>query len=380
MWFGSQYGINRYDGYTFKVFKHEPGRTNNLSGVFISSLFKDRSGTLWVGCDEFLDKFDPVTEAFTHYRIDTVGAQGETVPVTQISQDHSGMLWLSTLHGLVRFDPSTGQTIRYRHDPNNSFSLSSDEVKQTGEDRTGTFWVGTSEGLDAFDRDTGKVTLHVPLHEHRELSFYEDRSGVFWIVHSTGGGLEVFDRKTNRLTHYSFNEGHPSDELPTGVMAMLEDRDGTLWFATLGNGLLKFDREGRKFIRYRHDPINPDSLGQDDVAALFQDREGNIWAGLHMMAPTRFATRPPLFEKFKNEPGNPNSMRGTMVNSIYEDRQGILWIGSIDALNRVDRNTGQYTLPDRGTKSQSSPDFHHRRSIGFSLGRYRRPWIDPLRP
>jgi PAS domain S-box-containing protein len=344
MWFGSQYGINRYDGYKFKVFKHEPGRTNSLSGVFISSLFKDRSGSLWVGCDEFLDKFDPVTETFTHYRIDTAGAHGETVPVTHISQDHAGMLWLSTLRGLFRFDPSTGKTFRYRHDPNNPFSLSSDEVKQTGEDRTGAFWVVTSEGLDAFDRDTSKVTLHVPLHEHREMSFYEDRSGVFWIVHVTGCGLEVFDRKTNTLTHYSFNEAHIPDTLPTGVMAMLEDRDGTLWFATLGNGLLKFDRKGRRFIRYRHDPSNPDSLGQDDVATLFQDREGNIWAGLHMMAPTRFATRPPLFEKFKNEPGNPNSMSGTMVNSIYEDRQGILWIGSIDALNRVDRNTGHYTL------------------------------------
>jgi ligand-binding sensor domain-containing protein/signal transduction histidine kinase len=344
MWFGSQYGLNRYDGYKFKVFKHEPGNPNSLSGVFISSLFKDRSGSLWIGCDEFLDKFDPLTETFTHYRIDTKDAQGETVPVTHIIQDHGGMLWLSTLRGLFRFDPSTGQTIRHRHDPNNPFSLSSDEIKVTGEDKMGTFWVGTSEGLDAFDRDTGKVTLHVPLHERGEMSFYEDRLGVFWIVHVTGDGLAVFDRKTNTLTHYSFNGGPLSDALPTGVMAMLEDRDGTLWFATLGNGLLKFDRQGRKFIRYRHDPTNPDSLGQDDVAALFQDRDGNIWAGLHMMAPDRFSTRPPLFEKFKHEPGNPNSLSGTMVNGIYEDRQGILWIGSIDALHRVDRNTGQYTF------------------------------------
>ena len=344
MWFGSQYGINRYDGYKFKVFKHEPGRTNSLSGVFISSLFKDRSGTLWVGCDDFLDKFDPVTEIFTHYHIDTGGAQGEIVPVTHISQDHADMLWLSTLRGLLRFDPSTGQTLRYHHDPHNPFSLSSDEVKQTGEDRTGTFWVVTSEGLDAFDRNTGKVTLHIPIHDHSEMSFYEDRSGVFWIVHVTGGGIEVFNRKTNTLTHYSFHEGRASDALPTGVMAMLEDRDGTLWFATLGNGLLKFDRKGQKFIRYRNDPANPDSLGQDDVATLFQDREGNIWAGLHMMPPTRFATRPPLFEKFRNEPGNTNSMIGTMVNSIYEDSRGILWIGSTDALNRVDRNSGRYTF------------------------------------
>ena len=112
MWFGSQYGLNRYDGYKFKVFKHEPGVANSLSGVYIYSLFKDRSGTLWVGCDEFLDRFDPVTETFTHYRIDTPGAQGETVPVTHISQDHMGMLWLATSRGLYRFDPSTGRIIR----------------------------------------------------------------------------------------------------------------------------------------------------------------------------------------------------------------------------------------------------------------------------
>jgi len=344
MWFGSQYGLNRYDGYTFKVFKHEPGRTSSLSGVFIYSLFKDRTGTLWVGCDEFLDKFDPVTEIFTHYRIDTTGAQGETAPVTNISQDHTGRLWLSTSRGLYRFDPSTGRIIRNRHDPNNPYSLSSDDIRTTGEDREGTFWVSTSEGLDAFDRDTEKVTLHVPLQNLSGTSFYEDRFGAFWIFQITGGGLATFDRKTNTLTHYSFHEGHLSDALQTGVMTMLEDREGNLWFGTFGDGLIKFDRQERKFIRYRNDPANPDSLGQNDVATLFQDREGNIWAGLHMMAPNRFSTRPPLFEKFKHESGNPNSLSGTMVNGIYEGREGILWISSINALNRVDRKTGHYTF------------------------------------
>jgi streptogramin lyase len=163
-------------------------------------------------------------------------------------------------------------------------------------------------------------------------------------MHVTGGGLAIFDRNTNTLTPYSFHKGHLSDAIPTGVMAILEDRDGNLWFGTVGDGLLKFDRKGRKFIRYRNDPTNPESLSEDDVAALFQDREGNIWAGLHMMAPNRFSNRPPLFEKFKHEPGNPNSLSGTMVNGIYEDREGIVWISAIDALNRVDRKTGKYTF------------------------------------
>jgi ligand-binding sensor domain-containing protein len=108
-----------------------------------------------------------------------------------------GILWLATSKGLYAFDPSTGRTIRYRHDPDNTFSLSSNEIKSTGEDKKGTFWVATGEGLDAFDRDTGKVTLHVPLHEPFELSFYEDRFGTFWVMSRTGGGLAIFDRKTN---------------------------------------------------------------------------------------------------------------------------------------------------------------------------------------
>jgi PAS domain S-box-containing protein len=344
MWFGSQYGLNRYDGYKFKVFRHQPGVANSLSGVYIYSLFKDRSGTLWVGCDEFLDKFDPVTETFTHYRIDIAGSEGETVPVTTISQDNKGLLWLGTRRGLYRFSPSTGQIIHYRHDPNNPLSLSSDEIRTTGEDREGTFWVGTHEGLDAFDRDTGKVTLHVPLENLAPTSFYEDRFGVFWIFQLTGGGLAVFDRKTNTVTRYSFHKGHLSDSLLTGVMTAFEDRDGTLWFGTYGDGLVKFDRRGRKFIRYRNEPTKPDSLSEDNVITLFQDREGDIWTGMFMLAPNRFSTRPPLFEKFKHEPGNPDSLNGTMVNGIYEDRKGILWITTIGALNRIDRNTGQYNF------------------------------------
>jgi ligand-binding sensor domain-containing protein len=70
MWFGTQYGLDRYDGYEFKVFTPVPGRVNSLSGAYIYSLFKDHAGTLWIGCDQFLDRFDPTTETFTHYRIE----------------------------------------------------------------------------------------------------------------------------------------------------------------------------------------------------------------------------------------------------------------------------------------------------------------------
>jgi len=195
MWFGTQYGLNRYDGNSFRLFAHDPRNPNSFSGVYITALFKDREGRLWIGCEQFLERFEPRTETFTRYLI-----RG----VSHISQDSAGQLWLATGTGLWSLDPATGQTHQYSHDPNEPLSLSSSEVKSSGEDRNGRFLVVNSEGLDEFDRKTGKVNLHVPLREPLpEFSFYEDHLGVFWIIYPSANGLAVFDRKTNTLTRYS---------------------------------------------------------------------------------------------------------------------------------------------------------------------------------
>jgi ligand-binding sensor domain-containing protein len=186
IWFGTQYGLNRYDGHKFKVFVHDPERTNSLGGVFISSLFKDHTGAIWSSCSQDLDKFDPRTETFTHYRIASADSEVLSGTVVHISEDRTGKLWLATGAGLHQLDPASEQVQHYRHDPNDPTSLSSNDVKSSGEDRLGNFWVGTSEGLDRFDRTTGQVTLHVPLHEPVQISFFEDRSGVFWILSATG--------------------------------------------------------------------------------------------------------------------------------------------------------------------------------------------------
>jgi ligand-binding sensor domain-containing protein len=139
MWFGTQYGVDRYDGYQFKIFKNDPAQPNSLCGVYMLSLFKDRSGTLWMGCEYGFDRFDPSTETFIHYQI-----ASDTVPhlsdaVRHIYEDPSGILWLSTGRGLARLDPHSQRTTWFHHDANNPFSLSSDDVKSSGQDRQGAF-------------------------------------------------------------------------------------------------------------------------------------------------------------------------------------------------------------------------------------------------
>jgi ligand-binding sensor domain-containing protein len=110
LWFGTQYGLDRFDGYQFKVFKHDPAAKNSPSGVYIHALLKDRKGFLWVASDEFVDRLDPVTEEFTPYPIIDNSTGRLSGPIHHISQDNDGAIWLATGSGLYRLDTETKQT------------------------------------------------------------------------------------------------------------------------------------------------------------------------------------------------------------------------------------------------------------------------------
>src|SRR5580704_2159338 len=334
LWFGTQYGLIRYDGYSLRAFVNDPKDPHSLNGVQVDALFKDRDGALWVGCNQFLNRFDQRTERFVRYPVQLT---------KHISQDAAGMLWLATPTGLYEIDPATARIRRYSHDPNDPWSLSNNNIESSGEDKDGRFWVANTEALDEFDPKTGKVRRHVPLLKPSTgVSFFEDRLGVFWIFNNSSNLLEVFDRKTNELSRYSFEDEQRSGIPLTGVTTMLEDRQGILWIATHGSGLLKFDREHQRFIRYRNDPSDPDSLPQNNVESLIADREGNIWVGLGRIGAAHFNTIPLPFHSFPHL-DSPKTTVEPFVGAIYEDSQKTLWIGTPAALNRIDRGGGQNT-------------------------------------
>lgn len=354
LWFGTQYGLNRYDGYRFRVFKNDPAHSDSLCDVHITALFTDRTGRLWVGCRESVDRYDPLTETFVHYRLERSPNPQSGAAVRHITQDRDGRLWLSTGNGLYSLDPQTRAVQHFAHERSNPFSLSSSEIKFSGEDRSNLFWVATGAGLDQLDRRTGRVTLHVPLHEPGDLKFYEDRSGTFWVLQTSGSGLSILDRRTHRLTRYSFSADSSPGLRWTGVSAMIEDRQGILWAGTLADGILKFDPTRRKFIRYRNDPTNLESPSENRVTTLFEDREGNIWTGFAATEPGFFATRPLPFTRLPFDSRNPHSLGETLVNGIYQDRHGIVWMGTTGALNRYDPRSGQLThldIPGNGVAS-----------------------------
>lgn len=355
LWFGTQYGLNRYDGYRFRVFKNDPDDPDSVCDVHITALFSDRNGHIWIGCAYSVDRYDPVTEKFLHYRLEQPGGAQTSGAVRHISQDSEGRLWLSTINGLYSLDPVTGSVQRFVHDSTDPFSLSSSAIRSSGEDRSGAFWVASNAGLDQFDRKKGRVTLHVPLEKPGNLKFHEDREGTFWILHESGNGLAILDRRTQHLVRYSFSSEDSPRLTQSGVSSMLEDRNGTLWLGTLSDGILKYDRARQRFTRFRNDPSNLESLSENRITTLFEDREGNIWTGFHATEPGFFMTTALPFARLPFDARNPNNLGEKLVNVLYEDRHGILWMGTTGALNRFDRKSGKLThldVPGNGIASE----------------------------
>jgi two-component system sensor histidine kinase ChiS len=359
LWIGTQDGLNKYDGYTFKVFKRDPDDANSLSHNWVTAIYEDESGMIWIGTNGGgLNRFDPRREGFFRYPV----RQGDpgcihSGSIRAICQDSDGAVWVGTGSGLVKLNPEASppnpgieaaRITSYRHDPGDPRSLKDDLVNSILEDHSGLLWIGTGGGLDRFDKETGAFIhyIHIPgqptsLSHSGITSIYEDRAGLLWV--GTNGGLNVMDRATGEFKHYRHNPADPHSLSSGWVSGIIEDRAGFLWISTMGGGLNKFNKKEETFSHYRHIPDDPYSLSFDYVNCIIEDRSRILWVGTSGKGLNKF-DREDNFELYRWDPNNANSLSDSYVYAIYEDRFGILWVGtSGGGLNRLDRRTGTFT-------------------------------------
>ena len=366
MWFGTQDGLNKYDGYDFTVYRHNPQDPDSLSHNIIQAIYEDRSGALWIGTwGGGLDRFDRDTERFTHFQHDPGDPNSlSNNSVLSIHQDQEGLLWVGTYGGgLNKFDPETESFVHYRNDPADPASLGGDFVRVIYEDRSGTLWIGAEDGgLDQFDGQ-GEQFVHYrhdasdphSLSHHIVVSIYEDQEGLLWV--GTADGLNRYDRDTGKFTIYKNDPNDPGSLSDNVVLSLHQDHSGVLWVGTRGGGLDQFDRSSGRFVHYRNEPNDPNSLSNDVVLSIYSDRSGVLWIGTNAAGLNKLDRSTQRFLHYQHQPDNPHSLSDNMVRSIFQDRSGVLWIGtSGGGLNAYDRASGAFTRYPRNSEEFESWD------------------------
>ncbi len=343
MWFATQDGLNRYDGYTFTIYRGDPDDPHRLNDSLIGSLHKDRDGVLWVSTN-LLHKFDPRTETFTRYQV----IDGH-LPV--IYEDSRGLLWLSGYQkGLIGFDRESGTVVRhYTHATNNPNSLSDDTIEAIDEDGDGNLWLGASKGLTRFDPDTETFTryLHAPdqpdsLSHNEVRAVYVDRQGTIWV--GTKVGLNVFHPDTDTFTHFLHNPTDPTTLGGDDIITIFEDRQGVVWIGTDGGGINLYDRANQTFTRYEFDENNPFSIGKGRINAIFEDEAGTVWFGVKGSGIHKFDPAAQKFDLYRARLKDPTSLSFNEIRGMYEDDKGIVWIATDGGgLNRFDPITETFT-------------------------------------
>ncbi len=359
LWFATGDGLSRYDGYSFRTFRFERGNSNSLSSSSVLAIERGRSNVLWLATTSGgLDRFDTVTETFTHYRhdpTDTNSLSGFGISDHCLYEDRQGALWIGTRDsGLNRLDPATGAFTHYRNDPLNANSLSSDRIASIYQDSGGMIWIGTSDaGLNQLDPVSGQITRYLPnpvdphaLPDAIVHGVCEDRTGTFWVA--TQNGFGTLDCHTGRFTRYVIAPDHPEVARFKTISQIHEDAAGNLWLGTGGAGILKFDRQQQQIVQYKNDPGNPHSLRNNFISFFHEDPSGTLWVGTLGGGANMFSSRPPKFAHYKHEADNANSVADNFILSIFEDHAGIVWIGTSRTLNRWDRrsNTWQFYRND----------------------------------
>ena len=387
MWFGTQDGLNRYDGYTFKIYKPDPDVPGSLSDRWITSVLEDADGYLWIGTRQGgLNRFDPRLEKFTHFTHDTtdpasvsdnhinmlfidsegnlwIGTQrgldrldkaqntfkhyltslpqpgkiGE-VSITAMHEDRRGQFWVGTGgDGLVRFDPQGKQTTFFQSNPENTTTISSDYINAIAEDeRTYIIWVGTRSGLNRLDPNTGRFTRFQREEVSEEVTPLSEEIGLSTVIEIPNVYKSLSNNTINTLRY---------------------DSAGNLWVGT-ANGLNRY-QPGRGFVHYLNDPTFSKSLSENSVASLYEDRSGILWIGTHGGGVNIYDHQRDLFAYYRHDPQDNNTIQDNSISSIHVDAEGYAWIGTGNGLDRFNWSSNRVVLSYQNNRKDPN-------SLGFN--------------
>jgi ligand-binding sensor domain-containing protein/signal transduction histidine kinase len=334
MWFGTQDGLNRYDGYTFKIYKNIPNDNLSLSDKYILCLYEDRGGFLWVGTKNGgLHRYNRDSDNFSNFKDDpTAAAILGDYDVQTIVEGPDGDLWVGTLGGgLLRLDKKTckfkGYTI--------SNGLIDNNINVIFKGSKGRIWIGTRKGLDCFDR-----TKENFFHYDTVTAICKESKGILWIG-TEGGKLYLFDIDTINLK-LKYNAAISSDKdkkkVYNPIRCFFKNKEKILWVGTQKK-LIRFNTKNGEFSKYENDSSDSYSLNNNDVRAIYRDKTGIIWLGTYGGGLNIYD---PAVHGFKLYNKERNTLSHNTIWAIHVDSKERLWVGTYEGLNLLDKKTWKF--------------------------------------
>ena len=374
LWFGTQDGLNRYDGYGFTIYRHEPHDSNSLSHSWIWDVYEDTHKNLWIATWQGLTQYDPTQDQYYRH-LPEPGSQTRLHGgrPTALCEDNQGDIWVATWGGgLSRYDHQSGHFKTFRNDPSDTTSLPSDMVRTLHYDRYGTLWIGTWNGLASCQPDSSfpfafTIYKHNPGHKgsissNQITAIQRDSKGTLWIG-TLGGGLNVMPKDGDKFEAFRFSPNDPYSVSSDEISVIYETTRGELWIGTAAHGLNIFNASDQSFDRFYHNPERENSLGSNSVFSIFEDESGLVFVGAGGL--NIYNPQLENFQQMTYIPGLDNSISDRNIITFYEDPEGFIWIGTAaGGLNKYDRVRKTFEVYRHSSADPASLSHNSVSSIG----------------
>lgn len=327
IWLGTNDGLNRYNGYEFKIYNYEEYQ-NSISHNGITDITEDKYGNIWVNTVSGVNKINKKTEKISNYT--EINGKIKEDSTTEIIVTKDNNILVGTYEGLNIYNAKED---RFDIILEQKDGILSSCIYSIDEDINGNIWIGTELGLNKLSKDFKVLETYTSESEIYNI-FCDDENGFVWAGSDSSGLLKI-DTKTKEVKQY-INNIEDLNSLPANqVGAIIRDSKGNLWVGTT-NGLARYNEKNDSFDVYKNKVYDKNSLVYNDVRSIIEDREGVLWVGTYSGI-SIFDTESSI--KYYNAGLDDGYLLSeNMVHGIYEDDEGYLWIGSrTKGVNIIDR-------------------------------------------
>ena len=387
VWLGTLSGLNRYDGYSFKVFKHDLRDSSSINDDLIVRIVQGPGYKLWISTGKGFTIYDPLTEKFDNNPqryLHSIAIDGDSL--TDILKDRQDNYWFVMTGkgaGLYKYDELHRSTQYFQHKEGDSSSPHSNRIRSIASDAIGDWWIIHYDGLlekmdvrthkivyrsDAVQKNfpNGPADYHLYIDAQNDCWLYsgskpggilyfnpftgnsslirketgphslnnnlvtgviQDDKGMIWIA-TDHGGINLLDKKDFSIRYLLAREDDDKSLPQNSIVTLYKDNTGIIWVGTYKKGASYYHEDILKFPLYRHQPSNSNSLPYDDVNRFVEDEKGNLWIGTNGGGLIYFNRATDKYTTYTHNPADPASLTNDVIVSLCLDHEQHLWIGT----------------------------------------------------